>query len=997
MSSKIRSSLRALVFLSGSAGLCLAAAAPSPALPPPLWASKPDAKAFEATENAHLAAAKSSIDTLVSVKGARTIENTLVPYDDAVRELDSAAYFSGLMEEVHPEAAFRDAATAMTRKVSAVQTDLSLNRDVYKALSALDLSRADTKTKYYVTRQLLLYRQSGVDKDDATRARLRKLSDELTETVSAFERNISDDMRTTEADPAELKGLPQDYIDRHKPGADGKVKITSTYPDTLPAMKFAESSAFRRRLWEAFQSRAYPKNKDVVVKMATIRAEIAKLLGYASWADYDAAPKMAVTAERIAKFLGEVEAASREGMNREFETLLAEKRKHDPGAAEVGDYEASYLFEQVRRAGYDFDSQSVRPYLPYPRVRQGILDTASKLFHVTFQPRPDAGGWDPSVETFEVWEGGDRIGRIYLDMHPRAGKFTHANMVPIFDGVAGKQLPEAALVCNFPEATASDPGLMEYGDVVTFFHEFGHLVHWVLSGRQQWAGANPLNLEQDFIEAPSQMLEEWMHSPQVLASFAKHYKTGETIPAELVARMNRASAFGRGNWAATQNAFAATSFEIYRADPATLDPDAIYVAAYRKYTRFTPTPGVHTFAAFGHLGGYSSAVYTYLWDKVIAEDFAGQFDRANLLDDKASLRYRRTVLEPGGTESANDIVKNFLGRAQNMEAFQKWMGEEFEGSPAGQTYSVKNLPLPGGPGPILMDYIAFDPAIRSVWVPAGNTGLVDVIDSSTHAIRQISGFPTAEMGTGERKRKVGPSSVSIGEGVAYVGNRGDSSICAFDSRTLAKKACQRLDAMPDGVAYVGRTKEVWVTTPRDKSIRVLDAGTLAEKGKLTFEGSPEGFAVDGKNNRFYTNLEDKDRTLAIDLESRKIVATWNPSCGQEGPRGLRVDPDAGHLFVACTARVEVLDTRHGGAVLSSIDPGEGVDDLDYRPDTHLLYVGASRAGRLTVARVDAAGKLSVVATVNTPTGSRNPVATDTGAVYLTHAAGGEVVVAEPEK
>jgi thimet oligopeptidase len=254
-------------------------------------------------------------------------------------------------------------------------------------------------------------------------------------------------------------------------------------------------------------------------------------------------------------------------------------------------------------------------------------------------------------------------------------------MVPLFDGIAGKQLPEAALVCNFPEATATDPGLMEYGDVVTFFHEFGHLVHWVLSGRQQWAGANPLNLEQDFIEAPSQMLEEFMRSPQVLASFAKHYKTGETIPADLVSRMNRASDFGRGNWVATQLAFAATSFEIYRTNPATLDPDAIYVAAYRKYTKFTPTPGIHTFAAFGHLGGYSSAVYTYLWDKVIAEDFAGQFDTSNLLDDKASLRYRRTVLEPGGTESANDIVKNFLGRAQDMRAFQKWMGEEFEGNP----------------------------------------------------------------------------------------------------------------------------------------------------------------------------------------------------------------------------------------------------------------------------------------------------------------------------
>ncbi len=317
-------------------------------------------------------------------------------------------------------------------------------------------------------------------------------------------------------------------------------------------------------------------------------------------------------------------------------------------------------------------------------------------------------------------------------------------------------------------------------------------------------------------------------------------------------------------------------------------------------------------------------------------------------------------------------------------------------SAAEPAYTVRNVALPGGPGPILMDYIAYDPATRSVWVPAGNTGLVDVIDASTHAIRQIPGFPTAEVGTGDRKRKVGPSSVSIGDGVNYVGNRGDSSICAFDARTLAKKGCHTLDAMPDGVAYVGKTKEVWVTTPRDKSIRILDAATLAEKGKMTFEGSPEGFAVDGKHDRFYTNLEDKDRTLAIDLESRKVVATWNPGCGEEGPRGLRVDPEAGQLFVACTQRVETLGTSNG-ATLSSIDTGEGVDDLDFRPDTHLLYVGASRAGKLTVARVDAKGGLSLVASVKTPVGCRNPAATDAGAVYLTHTAGGEVVVAEPEK
>ncbi len=666
--------------------LAASAVAPEDSGPKGMWASRPDAKAFEKIENDRIASAQKTIDAITSAKGPRTIENTLVPYDDATRDLDSAAYFSGLMEEVAADAAYRDSATAMTRKVSAVQTDLSLNRGVYDALVSLDLSGADARTKYYVSRQLVLYKLGGVDKDDATRAKLKKLNDDLTEEQSAWERNIADDLRTTDADPAELKGLPQDYIDRHKPGADGKVKITSAYPDTLPALKFAENGAFRRRIFEAFDSRAYPKNRDVLLKMAVTRAEIAKLLGFASWSDSNAASRMAVTSERIAKFIKDVSDAARPVMDREYGMLLSEKKKHDPKATEVYDYENSYLTEQLRRAGYDFDSQSVRPYFPYPQVRQGILDTASSLFHVTFKREPDAPGWDPAVETFQVWEGSERIGRIYLDMHPRPGKFTHANMVPVFDGVKGKQMPEAALVCNFPEKTATDPGLMEYNDVVVFFHEFGHLVHWILSGRQQWAGANPLNLESDFIEAPSQMLEEFMRSPQVLAGFAKHYKTGETIPAELVARMNRASAFGRGSWTAGQDALSAISYEIYTRDPAKLDPDKITYDAWKKYTKVVPIPGTHFWAAFGHLGGYSSAYYTYLWDKVIAEDFASQFDKSNYLADGPSMRYRKTVLEPGGTESANDIVKNFLGRPQDMRAFQAWMSEEFEGgtSPAGK-------------------------------------------------------------------------------------------------------------------------------------------------------------------------------------------------------------------------------------------------------------------------------------------------------------------------
>jgi thimet oligopeptidase len=654
---------------------------------PTIWAGQPDVAAFEKIENDRLAAGQRSIDTLLVAKGPRTIENTLVPFDEAVRQNNSAGYFAGLMEQVHPDSSFRDHATAMLTKASAAQTAITLNHEVYNALASLDLSKSDDATQYYVQRQLLEFRLAGVDKDDATRARLKKLNDQASEQQSMFDRNISDGQNVVEADPSELDGLPQDYIDRHKPGADGKVRITTDYPDALPVFNFAKSDDLRRRVTIAFGTRAYPKNQEVLTNLMKTRYEIATLLGYPSWADYNAADKMIAKGHNIADFIQQVNQASRPLAQKEFEMLLAEKKKTVPGASEIWDYERSYLSELVRRTKYDFDSQSVRPYFPFAQVKQGILDSAAELFHVSFQQEQNVPAWDPAVETWIVIDNGQPIGRFYLDLHPRPGKYSHAEMAPVLDGVRGKQLPEAILVCNFPVPTATDPGLMDYGDVETFFHEFGHLMHHILGGHQQWAGISGISMESDFVEAPSQMLEEWIRSPQVLAKFARNYKTGEPIPAELVARMNRASAFGRGFWVARQNSYSAMSYDIYKTKPEDVNLDAVTLADSRNYTLFTPLPETHIWASFGHLGGYSSAYYTYLWDKVIAEDFFLQFDKHNLLAGDAPMRYRRVVLEPGGSMSANDLVKNFLGRPQNMVALQHWMGEEF-GESAGSTKSA---------------------------------------------------------------------------------------------------------------------------------------------------------------------------------------------------------------------------------------------------------------------------------------------------------------------
>jgi thimet oligopeptidase len=644
----------------------------------PLWSATPDAAGFEKQENDHIAAGQKAIVQLLAVKGPRTVSNTLEPYDEAVRELGTAGFFSGLMQQVHPDAGFRDKATAMTVKIAGVTTEISLNQDVYHALQAIDLSGADAATRYYVKRTLLEYRLAGVDKDAATRAKIKKVQDELAEDSSMYDRNISDDTRSIEADASELEGVPKDFLDAHKPGPDGKIKLTTNYPDYFPVMDFAKSDALRRRFYETFSQRAYPKNLEVLKKLLEEHYEIAQAVGYKSAAAFDAADKMAQTDGAVAKFIGELDAATKPIAEREYAMLLAEKRKTDPNATEVFDYENRYYSELVRRSEFNFDSQSVRPYFPYERVKKGVLDTAAALFHLTFRQEPNVPGWAPTVETWDVLADGKPIGRFYLDMHPREGKYKHAEMAPVLQGIRGKQLPEAALICNLPLPTADDAGLMDYDDVVTFFHEFGHLMHHILGGQQQWAGISGITMEGDFVEAPSQMLEEWMHDPHVLAKFALHYKTNEPIPAELVERMDRASAYGRASWVQRQTAYSAISFDVYKDPPAEVDPGEVVMRAYKTHTLLASIPAdASSFAAFGHLAGYGSAYYTYMWDKVIAEDFFAQFHPEDLTGGPTAMRYRHTVLEPGGSVSANDLVKNFLGRPQNTAAFEKWMGMEF--------------------------------------------------------------------------------------------------------------------------------------------------------------------------------------------------------------------------------------------------------------------------------------------------------------------------------
>jgi thimet oligopeptidase len=643
---------------------------------------------------ARLARHQDAIDRLLAVQEPRTIQNTLRRYDEAVAELAATGSQAALLDSVYPDKAVRDAAQALTQVVAQASVALGLNQKVYQALTEIAPETADEATRHYLERTLLQYRLAGVDKDEATRAKIKELQDKATQLSLTFGRNVQEDVKSVAVgEVSELEGLPQDYLDAHKPDEQGKITLTTEFPDYQPVMTFAQSPELRRRMFLAYNTRAYPQNKQILLDLLAIRKEVATILGFVTWADLATADQMMESAANMQAFLDELDAATRGGAEKEYAMVLEFAKSVQPGMEIIDAASRGYWLEQYRRSAFEFNSQSVRPYFPYERVEQGVLATAARLFQVEFRRAEDAQVWHEDVVAYDVYEEAcDReeraslIGRFYLDMHPREGKDKWFSAHPLIPGVLerqegefaeARQIPEAALICNFAGGKPGDPGLLQHSDVITYFHEFGHLMHALLGGRQRWAGISGIATEGDFVEVPSQMLEEFFRDPHLLATFAHHYETGEAIPAELVQRMNRAGAFGRADWVRTQLFYTTYSLKTHTAAPATLDLEVLFRELYARFLPYRWIDGNHMYASFTHLVGYSSNYYTYLYDKVIALDFYSQFSQ-HPLDDPTSMKYRRTVLEPGGSMPGKEIVMRFLGRHQSTDAFTDWVGEEFQ-------------------------------------------------------------------------------------------------------------------------------------------------------------------------------------------------------------------------------------------------------------------------------------------------------------------------------
>ena len=605
-------------------------------------------------------------------------EKTARTFDGIGRALGDAYGLAELYSAVHPDESVRTAAETASRDIAAFTTELGLDRGVYEVFERMDGPIDDPDLERYIARTLRDFARSGVDRDDEARERIRTLNEELVEVGQRFDRNIVHGGREIRlgGGHAELSGLPADYLAARPEAEDGSVTLRTEPNDFFPVLLYATDDDVRRRFFDLYNQRAFPENQAVLRELVEKRHALSQELGMATWTEWALGDKMVNRPEAAHRFVDSIRERALGPARNELDELLEERRLAEPGAQRVERWQTKFLAERVKQRRFNFDSQAVRPYFSYERVEEGVLRITEELFGIEIQRNTEEPVWHPSVKCFDVIEGGRVAARFFLDMFPRKGKYKHAAMFDINGGdpgtsALGAKLPAAALVCNFPEPTQDDPGLLLHDQVTTVFHEFGHLLHHLFAV-QPWYGFSGIRCEWDFVEVPSQLFEEWAWRADVLQRFALHHETNEPIPVALVEGLRAAQEYGKALGVLEQMLYAKYALELFGGDPDKIDPHELMVSLRNERTFAPHVEGTAMECAFGHLNGYSAGYYTYMWSLVIAKDFFGQFG-SDLMDASLSKRYREAVLAPGGARDAADLVRDFLGRDVSYDAWEEWL------------------------------------------------------------------------------------------------------------------------------------------------------------------------------------------------------------------------------------------------------------------------------------------------------------------------------------
>jgi len=626
-----------------------------------------------------IASAKQAIEKILAAPPQNATFATLQAIETAEADFNDATVVQSGAFQLAPDKAVREASLVCNQSVSNYQVQLSADPRIYAVASRV-ATLGDAKTQadqkldeYYVDGG----KRSGAGLSDAGRKQVTQLFDHLNDLERDFQSALNEDKTSIPITKAEAKSLPQSFLATLSKTATGYVVPVneSTY-DTF--MISEVSGDARKRYSVAYSNRGGLANVKRLQEAVAVRDQLAHLLGFSSWAAYQLDAKMAKTPSRVETLLTTVSSKLLPKADQEIATLGALKRKQgDPKPFASWDY--FYYENQLIESQYQVDQQMVRQYFPIDHVVSSVLDIYQNLLGVTFAEIVPADAWAPGVREFSITDtaSGKPIGWFFLDLFPRPGKFEHFANFPIRPGRVlpdgSYQKPISSIIGNWPVAAPGQPALLSHEDVITFFHEFGHLMHSTLS-TAPYETLYGTAVRPDFVEAPSQMLENFMWQPSVLKQVSSNYKTGQPLPDDLIAKMVALKHVGDGYTWSTQAFYAQYDMTIHSSGP-NVNVDTTWFDLKKKMTPFPSTPGTHPEAGFGHLmGGYDAGYYGYLWSKVYAQDIFTRFQKEGLENPEVGMAYRKDILEPGATVEPDVLVQNFLGRPVNPDAFYEDLG-----------------------------------------------------------------------------------------------------------------------------------------------------------------------------------------------------------------------------------------------------------------------------------------------------------------------------------
>ncbi|GAA4005960.1 oligopeptidase A [Hymenobacter fastidiosus] len=676
-----------LTLLVGLSALLSAAAGSNPLTPafnqPIAFAKVTKADVQQATATV-ITGTKSSLTAIYNVAaGKRTFANTMVALDNLGDAIDRVAGPISILFNASPDSTIRNQSQKSLAQISKYGNELALDEKLYRAVKDYSKTKeAQALTgprRKFLTETIEDYERNGFALTPDKRQQLQTLNNKIGDLTIAFGANIARDQSFLLVSEADLKGLPEDFKKSRTKAGDA-YRITLDGPTYGTFMKYAESEAMRKQLYVLYNNRAADSNLDVLKQILIERQKKAQLLGYKTYAAYQTSSRMARNPETVWAFENKLVDRVKQKSRQDLEELLVVKRAYlkDPNVKLLAPWETSFYSNILMKDKYQLDAEKVKEYFEVNHVIDGLFQTTQQLFGLKFNEVQDPSVWHKEARMFEVQREGKLIGRFYLDLFPRDNKYTHAACFGVESGKAtpkGYQLPTAVLLCNFNAPTPGKPALMSHGQVVTFFHEFGHVMHNLVT-TAELSGQSGTSVKRDFVEAPSQILENWAWNYEALKTFARHYQTAEVLPKDLYDKMWAARNVGSGLAASQQILYGTLDMTLHdKFDPN--GPETTTEVLKKLQNQITPfayLDGTNMQASFGHLTGYGAGYYGYMWSKVYAEDMFSVFEKNGVMDQKTGLRYRDMILAKGGTDDEYQLVKAFLGREPNQEAFFKSLG-----------------------------------------------------------------------------------------------------------------------------------------------------------------------------------------------------------------------------------------------------------------------------------------------------------------------------------